>query len=50
MELTPEKWLEKFEKAGKADEIFLIIREKEYTPRQIASMDYLFWKQVVKSV
>ena len=50
MNLTPEKWLEKFEKEGKADKIFLIIGRKEYTPRQIASMDYIFWKHVVKSV
>lgn len=50
MKLTPENWLKKFEKAGKADEVFLIIRGKEYTPRQIASMGYIFWKQVVKSV
>ena len=50
MNLTPEKWLEKFEKEGKADEVFLIIRGKEYTPRKIACMDYVFWKQVVKSV
>ncbi len=50
MKLTPELWLEKFEKEGKADEVFLTIREKEYTPRQIASMDYRFWLQVVKSV
>ena len=50
MKLTPEEWLEKFEREGKADEIFLTIRGKEYTPREIASMDYVFWKQVVKSV
>ena len=50
MNLTPEKWLENFEIEGKADEVFLILREKEYTPREIASMDYVFWKQVVKSV
>ena len=50
MKLTPEKWLKEFEKDGKADEVFLIIRGKEYTPRQIASMDYIFWKQVVKSI
>jgi hypothetical protein len=50
MSLTPEKWLEKFEEEGKADEVFLIIRGKEYTPRQIASMDHIFWKQVAKSV
>ena len=50
MKLTPEIWLEKFEKEGRADEVFLIIRSKEYTPRQIASMDYVFWKQVAKSV
>ncbi|MHA1192369.1 MAG: hypothetical protein ACTSP9_08740 [Promethearchaeota archaeon] len=50
MKLTPEIWLEKFEKERKADEVFLIICGKEYTPRQIASMDYIFWKQVVKSV
>ena len=50
MNLTPEKWLEKFEEEKKADEVFLIIGEKEYTPREIASMDYVFWKQVAKSV
>jgi len=50
MKLTPEKWLKEFENDGKADEVFLIIRGKEYTPRQIASMDYIFWKQVVKSI
>ena len=50
MKLTPEKWLEKMEKEGRADEVFLIIRGKKFTPRQIASMDYIFWKQVVKSV
>jgi len=50
MDLTPEKWLEKFEKEGKADEIFLIIGRQKYTPRQIASMDYVFWKHVAKSV
>jgi len=50
MKLTPEVWLDKLEKVGRADEIFIKIRDKEYTPRQIASMDYLFWKQVVKSV
>jgi len=50
MKLTPRLWLEKFEKEGRADEVFFILHEKEYTPRQIASMDYIFWKQVVKSV
>jgi len=50
VELTPEIWLDKMEKEGRADEVFLIIHGKEYTPRQIASMDYIFWKQVVKSV
>ena len=50
MKLTPEIWLEKFESEGRADEVFLIIHGKEYTPRQIASMDYRFWLQVVKSV
>jgi hypothetical protein len=50
MKLTPEIWLEEMESEGKADEVFLIIHGKEYTPRQIASMDYIFWKQVVKSV
>ena len=50
IKLTPEKWLEKFEQEGKADEVFLIIHGREYTPRQITSMDYIFWKQVVKSV
>lgn len=50
MKLTPEIWLEKMEKEGRADEVFIIIRGKEYTPRQIASMDYRFWLQAVKSV
>ena len=50
MELTPEIWLEKMEKEERADEVFLIIHGNEYTPRQIASMDYRFWLQVVKSV
>jgi len=50
MKLTPGLWLEKFEKEGRADEVFFILHGKEYTPRQIASMDYIFWKQVVKSV
>ena len=50
MKLSPEIWLEKFEKEGKANEVFLIIHGKEYTPKQIASMDYRFWLQVVKSV
>ena len=50
MKLTPKIWLEKMENEGRADKVFLIIRGKEYTPRQIASMDYIFWKQVVKSV
>lgn len=50
MNLTPQKWLEKFEKEGTADEVFLIIGDQEYTPRQLASMDYVFWKHVVKSV
>ena len=50
MNLTPEKWLENFEKEGKADKVFLTIGRKKYTPRQIASMDYIFWKHVVKSV
>jgi hypothetical protein len=38
------------EKEGRADEVFLIIGGKKYTPRQIAAMDYVFWKHVVKSV
>jgi len=50
MKLTPEIWLEKFENEAKADGVFLIIQEEEYTPRQIDSMDYIFWKQVKKSV
>ena len=50
MKLTPEEWLNQFEKEGTADEVFLIIRDKQYTPREIASMDYVFWKQVVKSI
>jgi len=50
MKLTPEIWLEKFEKEGRADEVFFILHGIEYTPRQIASMDYIFWKQVAKSI
>ena len=50
IKLTPEIWLEKFEKDGIADEVFFILHGKEYTPRQIASMGYIFWMQVVKSV
>jgi len=50
MELTPEIWLEKMEEKGIADEIYFILNEKEYTPRQIASMDYRFWMQVAKSI
>jgi len=50
MKLTPEEWLEGFENKGTADDVLLIIRDKEYTPREIASMDYVFWKQVVKSI
>jgi len=50
MKLTPEEWLERFVTNGTADDVFLIIRDKEYTPREIASMDYVFWKQVVKSM
>jgi len=49
MNLTPEKWLEKMEKEGKADEIFLIIGGKEFTPREIAKNELLFM-QMVKSV
>jgi hypothetical protein len=50
MKLTPKKWLEKMEREGRADEIYFILNGKKYTPRQIASMDYRFWLQVVKSV
>jgi len=50
MKLTPEEWLEKFEMEDKADDVFIRFQGIEYTPRQIASMDYIFWKQVVKSV
>ena len=50
MELTQMKWLEKFEEEGTADDTFLLIRDKQYTPRELASMDYVFWKQVVKSI
>ena len=50
MKLTPEIWLKNMEREGRADEVFLIIHGKEFTPRQIAAMDYRFWKQVVKSV
>ena len=49
MRLTPQTWLEKFEKKGRADEVFLIINGKEFTPREIAQNDIL-WIQVVKSV
>lgn len=50
MKLTPEIWLEKFEKEGRPDDVYFILNGKKYTPRQIASMNYRFWKQVVKSV
>lgn len=50
MKLTPEIWLKKMEEKGIADDVFLILGKKEYTPRQLASMDYVFWKHVVKSV
>ena len=49
MKLTPQIWLEKFEKEGRADEVFIIIHGKEFTPREIAKND-LLWMQVVKSV
>jgi len=49
MKLTPEKWLEKIENEGRADEVFLIIHGKQFTPREIAKND-LLWMQVVKSV
>ena len=42
MEITSETGLEKFEKEGKANEVFSIIRGKEYTLGQIASTDYIF--------
>ena len=50
MKMNRSEWLAKIEKEGKADEVYLILNGKKYTPRQIASMDYIFWKQVVKSV
>jgi hypothetical protein len=50
MKLTPEEWLERFKNEGTADDVLLVIRDKGYTPREIASMDYVFWKQVVKSI
>ena len=49
MKLTPEKWLEQIEKEGRADDVFLIIHGKQFTPREIAKND-LLWMQVVKSV
>jgi len=49
MKLTPEQWLEKIEKEGRADEVFLLIHGKQFTPREIAKND-LLWMQVVKSV
>ena len=49
MKLTPEKWLEKIEKEGRADDVFFIIHGKQFTPREIAKND-LLWMQVVKSV
>ena len=49
MQLTPEQWLEKIEKEGRADEVFLLIHGKQFTPREIAKND-LLWMQVVKSV
>ena len=50
MKLTQETWLKKMEEKGIADEVYLILNGKKYTPRQIASMDYRFWLQVVKSI
>lgn len=49
MKLTPEIWLEKMEKEGRAGEVFIIIHGKEFTPREIAKNE-LLWIQVVKSV
>jgi len=50
MNLTQEKWLEKMEEKGIADDVFLYYCNREFTPRELASMDYVFWKHVVKSV
>ena len=47
--MNRKKWLDKKMKEGKADETFLIIRSKKYTPRDITKNE-LFWMQVVKSV
>jgi len=49
MKLTPETWLEKMEKEGRADDVFIIIHGKEFTPREIVK-NKLLWIQVVKSV
>ena len=49
MKLTPEKWLEKMKKEGRADKVFIIIHGKEFTPSEIAKNE-LLWIQVVKSV
>ncbi len=49
MKLTPEIWLKKMESQGKADEIFIILNGKGFTPRELAKKE-LLWLQVVKSV
>ena len=50
MILTPEKWLEKYKKQGLENKPILILRGKQYTPKQIVQMGYLFWKQAAKSL
>ena len=50
MKLTQEEWLKQFEIKGNADETFLVMSGKEYTPRELAGMDYVFWKHIVKNI
>jgi len=49
MKMNRTEWLAKMEKEGRADETFIIIHGKEFTPREIAKNE-LLWIQVVKSV
>lgn len=49
MKLNKEEWLDRREKESRADETFIIIRGKKFTPREIAKNE-LLWIQVVKSV
>ena len=47
--INRKEWLDKMIKDGKADETFLIMCGKKYTPRDIAKNE-LFWMYVVRSL